>query len=232
MGKCCIRGGRQPRGSHNVPVCCPSSPASPLPRTLGTPTPGLPGSPCPALRDPRAQVPPWGIPRARPVPGTVRPPPRSSSPLLSSPPRPVPPPPGKRKRGGRKPSAPRRAAPRRTGAAPRPGPPWLPSATSSDGACGAPAAEVSVGRGHRGAQPPAGGGRCRVWVPVPVPVPMPVTVSVSGPVPVPAPAPRLREPTAAGREGTFPGSAARPRRVGPKGRGPAPAPARSPQALP
>lgn len=47
-----------------------------------------------------------------------------------------------------------------------------------------------------------------------------------------APGPRLREPTTAGGAGTLPGSAARPRRVGPTVRAPAPAPAPSPPALP
>ncbi|XP_018777829.2 DENN domain-containing protein 2D [Serinus canaria] len=106
----------------------------------------IPGPPCPFLRVSRATPCP-GAPSPRtilPCPAGARccPVPCSSS----SPPRAVPPPPGKRKRGGRKTSPPRRAGPGWGCTGTAPGPPWLPSATSCDGACGAPAAEVPQGK--------------------------------------------------------------------------------------
>ncbi|XP_077046682.1 DENN domain-containing protein 2D isoform X1 [Agelaius phoeniceus] len=96
--------------------------------------PGLPRPQCPLSPD------------ESPVPGRCQVLPGSPLLLLSAPCRPSSPKEAKRKRGGRKPSPPRRAGPGRGCTGTAPGPPWLPLATSCDGACGAPAAEVPQGK--------------------------------------------------------------------------------------
>lgn len=129
--------------AHLIPDA-PGSPMPVFPGLLGYPVPRCPLSP-----------------HEFPVPGRCQVLPGSPLLLLSAPCRPSSPGKAKARRKEDGFSPPGRAGPGRgrtgTATGPRrdlfpPGPPWLPSATSCDGVCGAPAAEV---RGGKGA------GRCR-----------------------------------------------------------------------
>lgn len=116
------RRSRYPRARCSRFFCNQVLPVPPFPVVPGLPCPVLPLPRARRSGSPRAQVPPWGVPRARPVPGTVRPPPRSSSPLLSAPSRPSSPGKAKARRAEAERCPPGRAAPHRgrTGTAPGP----------------------------------------------------------------------------------------------------------------